>query len=204
MKRDIIIFMGMSSVGKDTIVSRCVEDFNWHKSVSYTSRPKRPNEVDGVDYFFRPYSEILSMIENGETYENTMYKTNMGDWLYAFGVDSFVDDNINLCIMNPIGLDQVLSTELIDRIAIVYIKTEDEIRFHRYNERFYGINSMTTEQKAEAYERLDRDYDDFDSFEHWLKFYSEIPSIVVHNNTEQDYDLAIELVYNFISEVNND
>lgn len=203
MNRDIIIFIGMSSVGKDTIVSECVKKFNWHKSVSYTSRPSRPNEVEGVDYFFKPYKEILNMVEKGETYEHTTYETNMGSWLYAFGIDSFVDDDINTCIMNPHGLDQILSNELADRIAIVYIKTDDQTRFHRYNERFYGINNMTTEQKAEAYERLSRDYSDFGSFDEWFELNSEVPSITVYNNNDNDIELAVGLIYDFISEVNN-
>lgn len=203
MKRDIILFMGMSSTGKDTLAHRCIDSYGWHKAVSFTSRPKRPNEVDGVDYFFRPYNEIKKMIDDGETYEHTEYKTNMGDWLYAFGVDSFIDDTINLCIINPHGLDQILGTELVDRIIIVYIKTDDQTRFHRYNSRFYGIYNMTTEQKAEAYERLARDYADFDSFDYWFKN-TDIPSIVIENGDGVDVGVFARKVYEFVREVNDE
>ena len=192
-------------MGKDTIVSRCVEQFGWHKSVSYSSRPKRPSEVEGIDYFFRPYVEIMDMIDNGETYEHTEYKTNMGTWLYAFGVESFSDESVNLCIVNPEGMLELLQTELHDRLAIIYVEADDKTRFERYTSRLGGIENMTIEQKAEGYDRLSRDYKDFTEFDQWLYENKEIPVLKISNlNNQGDGSYIMFKILEFVNEVNDE
>jgi len=210
-KKDIILFIGASSSGKDYLVSKCIEQFGWRKAVSFSSRPKRPNEIEGFDYFFRSYNEIQRMIDEGETYEHTEYVTNMGTWLYAFGVDSFSDTEINLCIVNPKGAFELLQTELQDRIAMAYVLADDKTRFNRYNERLGGIENMTLEQKAEGYDRLDRDYRDFKEFSEWLdknEYISEreIPVCYLSNDVNKglgNLDYGLRILLNFVNEVSN-
>ncbi len=50
----IFCIMGKSGSGKDTILKEInkVEDLNLKTIVTYTTRPKRNNETDGVEYFF--------------------------------------------------------------------------------------------------------------------------------------------------------
>lgn len=56
----LIVFSGPSGVGKGTVRKEIFEghghDFDY--SVSMTTRPQRPGEVDGVDYFFRTREEF--------------------------------------------------------------------------------------------------------------------------------------------------
>jgi guanylate kinase len=47
----IIIISSPSGVGKTTIAKN-LEKLNFERIVTYTSRPKRPIEIDGVDYYF--------------------------------------------------------------------------------------------------------------------------------------------------------
>ena len=196
--------MGKTSTGKDFLVSKLKEKYNWHKAVSYSSRPVRPNEVDGVDYFFRSYDEISNMIDNQETYEHTSYKTNMGEWLYAFGIDSFVDDNVNMAIVNPEGLYQILETELADRIVIVYVNVDDWTRVNRYNSRLGGIENMSIQQKAEAYERIIRDNNDFEKFDDWVMNVRDGIPILSILNYNQGLDENLFDIFLFVNEVNND
>lgn len=50
---ELIIVSGTTCAGKDTVVKKLLErNNNITKSTSYTSRPIRPGEIDGKDYYF--------------------------------------------------------------------------------------------------------------------------------------------------------
>ncbi len=51
----IINFLGPGGVGKSSIIDSLLKsnDFNFLKPISYTSRPPRKGEVDGIDYHFK-------------------------------------------------------------------------------------------------------------------------------------------------------
>ena len=53
-KGRLIVFSAPSGSGKTTIVRHLLEheELNLEFSISATSRPKRDNEIDGVDYYF--------------------------------------------------------------------------------------------------------------------------------------------------------
>ncbi|HEY8389607.1 MAG TPA: guanylate kinase [Clostridia bacterium] len=61
----LIVISGPSGVGKGTINQR-VRDLlpNLKKSVSVTTRPKRPNEIDGVHYHFISQADFDNLIKN--------------------------------------------------------------------------------------------------------------------------------------------
>lgn len=60
-----------SGAGKTTISRALLErDNNLTLSVSATTRPKRPTELEGVHYFFKGQSAFDAMIENGEFLEH--------------------------------------------------------------------------------------------------------------------------------------
>lgn len=64
------VISGPSGAGKTTILKKILEDVeNLTFSVSYTTRPKRPNEQEGVDYFFVDEAKFKDMIRRGEFIE---------------------------------------------------------------------------------------------------------------------------------------
>lgn len=66
----LIVISGPSGVGKDTVLLRMRErTLPFHFVVTATTRPARPNEVHGVDYFFVSKDEFAEMIEEGELLE---------------------------------------------------------------------------------------------------------------------------------------
>jgi guanylate kinase len=66
----LIVISGPSGVGKDTVMLRMQErGMPFHFVVTATTRPRRENEVHGVDYFFVSKEEFARMIEHNELIE---------------------------------------------------------------------------------------------------------------------------------------
>eukprot|EP00268_Persea_americana_P017052 TRINITY_DN18159_c0_g1_i1.p1 TRINITY_DN18159_c0_g1~~TRINITY_DN18159_c0_g1_i1.p1 ORF type:complete len:293 (-),score=46.83 TRINITY_DN18159_c0_g1_i1:447-1325(-) len=74
----VIVISGPSGVGKDAVIKRLREVRDGiHFVVTATSRPKRPGEVDGKDYYFVTKEQFLSMVERNELLE---YALVYGDY----------------------------------------------------------------------------------------------------------------------------
>jgi guanylate kinase len=66
----LIVISGPSGAGKDTVIQRMKErNLPIHFVVTAATRPPRPNEVHGKDYFFYSHDEFAEMIEKGELLE---------------------------------------------------------------------------------------------------------------------------------------
>jgi guanylate kinase len=74
----LVVLSGPSGVGKDSVIQRLKQtDHPFYFVVTATTRPKRPNEIDGVDYHFVSVGEFAEMIENDELLE---YAVVYGDY----------------------------------------------------------------------------------------------------------------------------
>lgn len=74
----LIVISGPSGVGKDTVIKRLLEvDPNLRYSVSYTTRPPRLGEVDGVNYHFVSRDEFERLIRDGAFLEHATYDGNL-------------------------------------------------------------------------------------------------------------------------------
>ena len=66
----LIIISGTTCAGKGTVIKKLLErNKNIVLSLSYTSRPIRKGEVDGIDYKFISHEEFERKIENGDFLE---------------------------------------------------------------------------------------------------------------------------------------
>jgi guanylate kinase len=69
----LVVISGPSGVGKDAAVKHMEElGYPFHFVVTATTRPRRPNEVDGVDYHFFSHQEFAKMLEKGEFLEHAI------------------------------------------------------------------------------------------------------------------------------------
>ncbi len=76
-KGKLIVVSGASGVGKGTVLGKMMEkrsDLTF--SVSATTRPPRPNEVDGVHYYFVTRERFEEMIAAGEFLEHDEHNEN--------------------------------------------------------------------------------------------------------------------------------
>tara|TARA_B100000029_G_scaffold82525_1_gene73489 strand:+ start:2093 stop:2623 length:531 start_codon:yes stop_codon:yes gene_type:complete len=72
----IIIFSGPSGVGKSTIINELIKHKDLYFSISHTTREKRHNEEDGVDYFFVSENKFNELIKDDFFIEYEMYGTD--------------------------------------------------------------------------------------------------------------------------------
>lgn len=66
----LIVLSGPAGVGKTTVGERACRDLGIRRSVSATTRPPRPGEVDGRDYFFVTEDEFQRRLARGELLEH--------------------------------------------------------------------------------------------------------------------------------------
>jgi guanylate kinase len=67
---NLVVITGPSGVGKGTLVERLIAAVpGLSLSVSVTTRPQRPEEVEGTDYFFRSEKQFRQMVANDELLE---------------------------------------------------------------------------------------------------------------------------------------
>ena len=95
----LLVISSPSGTGKTTICKKLLEyDKNIHLSVSVTTRKKRKNEVEGIDYYFKSKEDFLnlksqnSFIENAFVFEN-YYGTLKSEVLEQLenGIDVLID-----------------------------------------------------------------------------------------------------------------
>lgn len=76
----MLVLSSPSGAGKTTLSRRLLEtDSNIVMSVSATTRAKRPNEVEGKDYFFVTGEKFAAMVQGGEFLEHaTVFGNSYG------------------------------------------------------------------------------------------------------------------------------
>jgi guanylate kinase len=77
----IVLLVGISGAGKDTIKQKLLDSGKYHHVVSHTTRMPRVNhgvaELDGVEYHFISLAEAHKMLQAGEYVEAKMYSGNV-------------------------------------------------------------------------------------------------------------------------------
>lgn len=120
--QDLIIIIGRTSSGKDTLAARLITDTR-NQILSHTTRPRRKGEgethtfIDSIDDF--PHRWV-------ETYIN-------GNYYFILEEDVTNDD---ILVIDPIGLYSLLNQPKFTRpYRVYYIDVDEEIRCQRYMKR---------------------------------------------------------------------
>lgn len=106
-KGKLVVISGASGVGKGTVLGRMMEkcsDLSF--SVSATTRPPRPGEVDGVHYYFITKERFEDMIARGEFLEYDHHAANYYGTPRAQAEEKMLSSNVLLDI-EPKGAAQV-------------------------------------------------------------------------------------------------
>lgn len=148
-KGKIIVISSPSGGGKTTIVRKILAEFpEIVFSVSATTRPKRPDEIDGVHYFFLSEKEFEEKVRNDEFIEWERFY----DYYYGT-LKTFVLDNIEKgkTVLLEIDVKGALSVKkLFPDAVLIFI---DVPSFEELVER---LRKRKTESESDFKKRIDR------------------------------------------------
>ena len=124
----MILLVGASASGKTALSAFLRKEYNFTKTITYTTRKPRINEVNDVDYHFVSNKRFKDIKKNAEFVETTSYNGN----LYG-SAKSDVSDN-KVLIVDPSGL---LAYKALKNPTIVsfYLEADEETRIARMKER---------------------------------------------------------------------
>lgn len=126
----LITLTGKSGSGKSTIEKMLVNNHNFKRAVSHTSRPMRLNEQAGVDYYYISKEIMMSMYNQGKLAEFIEYNDN----LYGVSVDELM--NSQVIVIEPTGLKQV-KEKMKDKKKIIsfFLEISDQTMYDRMKKR---------------------------------------------------------------------
>lgn len=171
----MLVIVGPSASGKTQIVNKLIEHFNMKKMVTYTTRPMRVGEVDGVDYNFISLEDFLQKKEEGFFLETVCYNNNY----YGTAKNSLTSEKV--VILESEGLKTYIK-EARDQIKIVFVRCSKEIRRIRMQIRGDSSDSII--------KRLASDD------EHFNVDIMKLADFVVDSSNSNNYDDA-KRVYQF-------
>lgn len=157
----MIVLVGESASGKSSIEKYLVENYGYNKVVSYTTRPPREGEVDGVDYHFISTEQFYKLRGQNFFAETAVYR----EWHYGVAKEDCTDDKV--AVLTPHGLRQVSKLPDINVISF-YISVPRRDRLIKILQRGDNIE--------ESYRRNLSDIGQFDGI-------SDEVNYIIHNDS---------------------
>lgn len=135
----IFCIMGKSATGKDTIYKNLLQnsELGLRRIVSYTTRPIREGEREGIEYHFTDANNMELLDQQGKIIECRAYDTIHGIWYYFMVKDSQIDltQNDYLIIGTLESYLKIRDYFGADKVVPIYIELEDGERLTRALER---------------------------------------------------------------------
>ena len=107
-RQSVVLVTGPTAVGKDAVLEMLSLLYGHPpKTVTATTRPRRPKEVSRRDYLFLTQEQFAARIAAGRFLEYTQ----IGKWLYGTPA-SLPDKPVTILRVNPTGVRNILEAQL--------------------------------------------------------------------------------------------
>ncbi|WP_322800194.1 guanylate kinase [Thermoflexus sp.] len=171
----VVVISGPSGAGKDSLIRRMKElNVPFHFVVTATSRPPRPDEVDGVDYHFLSREQFEAGIQAGEFLE---YAIVYGDYkgIPRWEIENALASGKDVILRVDVQGAATLRRLIPDAVFIFVIPASREELIERLRAR----GTETTESIARRLQAVEEE----------LKHWAEFDYVVV--NRDQRLDEAV-------------
>ena len=154
--RPVFVVTGPSGAGKGTLIKGLVERVSGLEvAVSATTRPQRPSEADGHDYWFLSDDEFTRRVDEGEFLEWVPYVSGRRYGTLRSEIDRIAADD-QVCVLE-LELEGALKVqEEVPRSVTIFIAANVEELERRLSERATESTGEIDERIALARTQLER------------------------------------------------
>ena len=168
----MIILLGKTASGKDTVLNRLVKEHGYKKIVTYTTRPKREREIQDVTYHFIGEDEFK-------------YRSAHGTWYYGSAKEDYEkSDEKTVIILTPDGYRDFLREYPNMDHTSIYLYSNNKTLENRLIKR--------GDDPKEAKRRLDSDNKDF-------KGVQGLVHKIVYNNENNSVDDVVNKILEYVT-----
>jgi len=176
----VIILMGKTASGKDTILNKLVNNYGYKKITTYTTRPIRPGEIPDVTYHYVEENDFLIKIKSDFFAEWKAYNSAHGTWYYGLAKEDLVSaTEKDIIILTPAGYKDVCQNLPENTICAYIHADEDVIKLRLLNRG---------DDTEEALRRLKADREDFEGVE-------SLATFTINNNGAMTLDEIAEKIH---------
>ena len=178
----MVILSSPSGVGKTTLTKKIQQKYQSFKiSVSYTTRPPRSNEVNGVDYHFVKKAEFEELIKENKFYEYAKIFENYYGTLKK-NVNETLKKNDIIFDIDWQGTKQLSKFENLKLIKIFLItENKEEIK-----KRLKNRNQNTDSELEKRY----------NSFDEEIKYWNDYDYILINKNLDVCFKQIENIILN--------
>ena len=179
----MVILSSPSGVGKTTITKKLQQKYqNLKISISYTTRPPRSNEIDGVDYNFISKKKFEELINKRNFYEYAKIFENYYGTLKK-NVDETIKKNDIIFDIDWQGTKQLTSFRNLNIIKI-YLITNSKSELKK---RLLKRDQNTKEEVEKR----------FNSFDEDIKHWNDYDYILINKNLEVCFKQVEQIILNY-------
>ncbi len=177
----MVVLSSPSGAGKTTISKKIQQKYqNFKISVSHTTRKPRPNEIEGIDYFFLTKEQFESKVKNNEFYEHAEIFGNYYGTSKEIVINLLKNKNDILFDIDWQGSEQLSQHKELKLTKIFILPPNKEELRNRLIQR-------NQDKQDVVFERLE-------SYENDLKHQKDYDFIVINDNLETCFKKVEEII----------